>query len=114
MEQKTFNIINVDGTAKVQIGSDVIVLDLKERLRLINVFKAVKESTEIFPAKLQGACLMYPDGLIAANISLAKMGNTENNYLMFVYHLVPHATEYQVNNFIVPESVLDLYIKNLA
>lgn len=114
METKTFNIFNKDGDAKVQIGNDIIGLDNEERNRLLKLFTSIKETTVLFPAGLQGACLMYPDGLIAMNISISKAKISGTRYLLFLYHLTPKSTEYTANTFMISGAVIDKYINSLT
>lgn len=113
METKTFNIFRKDDSVKIQIGDDVIGLDNEERNRLLRLFLSIKETKMLFPAGLQGACLMYPDGLIAMNISVSKINLMATKYFLFLYHQTPQSTEFDANTFMLSGVVIDKYIRAL-
>lgn len=113
MEQKVFNIFKADEVSKIQIGADVISLDEEERKRILRLFKTIKDSKVLFPDGLQGACLIYSDGLIAANISLSKINLSGTRYLLFVYHKTPKSEEFDANTFLLDGDLINKYIESL-
>lgn len=114
MEQKVFDIYKKDGAVKVQIGEDIIGLDNEERNRLLKLFKSIKDTKVLFPAGLQGACLMYPDGLIAVNVSVSKINLMGTKYLLFLYHQTPKSLEFDANSFMLSGVIVDKYIEALS
>jgi hypothetical protein len=114
MEDKIFDIQKTGDNIKIQIGKNNIRLDNNERTRILNLFSSIKETETLFPAGLEGACLMYPNGIIALNISVAKITATGTRYLLFLYHLNPNSSDYNANTFMLTDSVLDRYIKTLS
>lgn len=114
MVQKTFSIFKEKNKVKVQIGKDAFVLDDSERKALFNCFSNVKESRFLFPSNLYGTAIMYPNGLIAANISVGKCDLAGTKYLVFAYSLTPNSSQYDVNMFMVTNEGFDQYMDALS
>ena len=114
MEQKVFDIYKKDNNVKVQIGDDIIGLDNEERMRLLKLFKSIKDTKTPFPSGFEGACLMYPTGVIAANISVSKLHISGTKFLLFLYYQQPEKEGYISNSFLLSSVIIDKYIEALS
>lgn len=109
MDQKTFSIFKKDNVVKIQIGQDLFGLDDTERKNIHSCLLDAKQTRFLFPSKLHGTAIMYPNGLIAATISVGKLDLIGTKYLIVVYSLTPNSTKYDVNTFLVTGDMLKEY-----
>ena len=114
MVQKTFSVFKQNGVVKVQIGQDVFGLDDTEKKNIFNCFSDAKQTRFLFPSKLAGTAIMYPNGIIAATISVGKLDLAGTKYLVNVYSLTPKSDKYDVNVFMVSGDALLSYMDTLA
>lgn len=114
MVQKAFSVFEKNGVVKLQIGQDVFGLDDTEKKNIFNCFSDAKQTRFLFSNKLFGTAIMYPNGLIAATISVGKLDLAGTKYLLMVYSLTPQSDKYDVNSFMVSGDALKSYMDTLA
>lgn len=113
MEQKEFSIFKSNGKIKLQIGTDIFVLDEIEQRNILNCLNAVNGSRVLFPNSLNGTAIMYPNGIVAVNLSIGKIDLQGSKYIVMVYSLKPKSSVYDVNMFMCTGDMVREYINVL-
>lgn len=113
MENKTFLFKKENGKVKIQIGNSLYTITDAEKLSFSVLFNSIKESNVTFPYKNLGTSILFDNGIIAANINVAKLDVLGYKYLFLVYSLSPETNKYEVSNFIVSNKILDEFLEVL-
>lgn len=113
MKEKEFSIFKSNGKIKLQVGTDMLVLDDVERKNVLNCLNTVKGTRLLFPSSLNSVAIMYPNGIVAVNLSIGKFNLQGSNYIIIVYLLKPKSTVYDVNMFMCTREMIEEYIEVL-
>jgi uncharacterized lipoprotein NlpE involved in copper resistance len=112
---KKFTIEKVGEKTKLQINDGILWLDDKERNRIIVTFnRAMAPGVQPFPIATNGCTITYENGIIAVNLSVAKLEANGDTYIIIASYQLPGMECLQTDMFYVSRSVMDKFMLALA